>query len=114
VTGTDSLDQPVQGGDLVVRLNLQVRAGISIFKSPLLLNDGDGNGFHSVGDTLLYTFVTKNNNAEDLDAVDLVEPNPDLIDGPIDCPATSLSGAPFSGLGTGALASMDTVLCSAP
>ncbi len=113
VLGSDSLGQDVQGGDLVVRLNLQGRAGLSVFKSPLLLDDGDGNGFPSVGDVLRYRFVTKNNNAESLTDVDLVEPDPDLIDGPIVCPATTLDGAPFSGLGSGALASMDTLMCSA-
>lgn len=113
VAGNDSLGRDVFGGDIVVRMNLQARAGITVFKSPLLLNDADGNGFPSVGDELRYQFVVKSNNAEDLTAVDLVEPDPDLIDSPISCQGTSLGGVPFTGLGTGALASMDTLVCEA-
>lgn len=112
VTGSDSLGQAVAGGDVVVHLNLQARAGIRVFKSPLLLDDGDGNGFASVGDTLLYTFVVKNSNAEALSAVALTEPDPSLIDGPIVCEATTLGGAAFA-LG-GGLASLDTAVCTAP
>lgn len=113
VVGLDSLDRVVQGGDMVVRMNLQARAGIRVFKSPLLLDDPDGNGFPSVGDVLLYRFISKNDNAEALTAIDLVELDPTLIDGPIACPAASLGGSPYTGLGSGALASMDTVVCQA-
>lgn len=113
VTGSDSLARPVQASDLVVRLDLQGRAGMRVFKSPLLLDDADGNGVAGPGDVLGYVFVTKNDNAEDLGAVTLVEPDPSLIDGSIECDATSFAGAAFAGNGGGALASMDGVLCMA-
>ncbi len=113
VTGNDSLARPVQASDLVVRLDLQGRAGIRVFKSPLLLEDADANGVPGPGDVLGYRFVAKNDNAEDLSAVTLLEPDPGLIDGSIDCDATSFAGAAFAGNGGGALASMDGVLCTA-
>lgn len=113
VQASDSLGDPVTGGDVVVHLNLQARAGIRVFKSPLLLNDDDGNGFVSPGDELFYTFVIKNSNAENLLNVDLTELNPALINGPIACQGTTLGGQPFAGLGSGQLASQDTLLCTA-
>ncbi len=113
VNGTGSDGGPVQGGDVVLHLDLQARAGIRVFKSPLLLDDPDGNGFVSPGDTILYTFVIKNDNAETLSGVDLVELAPALVNGPIACEAVTLSGQGFAGLGSGQLQSQDTLLCTA-
>jgi uncharacterized repeat protein (TIGR01451 family) len=113
LVGSDSLSRPVEASDLVVRLNLQARAGIRVLKAPLLAQDPDGNGIPSAGDTLGYSFVVKNGNAEDLSAVTLSEPDPALIDGPIGCAGTTLGGGAFAGNGSGALASMDAVLCAA-
>ena len=113
VQGGDSLGDPVAGGDVVVHLDLQARANIRVFKSPLLLDDADGNGFVSPGDELFYTFVIKNGNAENLASVNLVELNPALINGAIACQGTTLGGQPFAGLGSGQLASQDTLLCTA-
>lgn len=113
VQASDSQGDAVTGGDVVVHLDLQARGGIRVFKSPLLLNDDDGNGFVSPGDELFYTFVIKNSNAENLLGVDLTEINPALINGPINCQATTLGGQPFAGLGSGQLASQDTLLCTA-
>ncbi len=113
IQATDSLGDPVSGGDVVLHLDLQARAGIRVFKAPLLLADADGNGFVSPGDELFYTFVIKNSNAEALDSVYLVELDPTLINGAIACEATTLGGQAFAGPGSGQLASQDTVLCSA-
>ena len=113
VQGSDSLGGAVAGGDVVVHLDLQARANIRVFKSPLLLDDADGNGFVSPGDELFYTFVIKNSNAESLASVDLVELDPALINGAIACQGTTLGGQPFAGLGGGQLASQDTLLCTA-
>ncbi|MCE7932476.1 MAG: DUF11 domain-containing protein [Xanthomonadales bacterium PRO6] len=113
VTATDALGGPVAGGDVLTLLNLAGRAAIRVFKSPLLQNDADGSGFASVGDLIRYTFAVKNGNAETLSLVELIEPDPTLIDTPIACAANTLGGAPFSGNGSGALASGDTVLCNA-
>src|SRR5690606_8069177 len=93
--GSDSLGGAVAGGDVVVHLDLQARANIRVFKSPLLLDDADGNGFVSPGDELFYTFVIKNSNAESLASVDLVELDPALINGAIACQGTTLGGQPF-------------------
>lgn len=113
VIGSDTLGLPVQGGDVIATLNLAGTAGVRVFKSPLLLNDADGSGFASLGDLLRYTFVIKNSNAQLLSAVNLVEPDPTRIDTPIVCAATTLSGAPYSGNGSGMLAANDVILCSA-
>jgi uncharacterized repeat protein (TIGR01451 family) len=113
VSATDSLGGAVAGGDVVLHLDLQARAGIRVFKSPLLLHDSDGNGFVSPDDEIFYTFVIKNSNAEALSGVDLVELGPALINGGIACEATTLGGQPFAGLGSGQLGSQDVVLCSA-
>ncbi len=113
-TATDANGDPLIAADLVVTLDLAGDAGISVFKSPLLLNDADGSGSASAGDVVRYTFVVKNTNAQSLSAIDLVEPDPTLIDAPIACAGTTLDGAPFSGLGTGMLGSQDVILCTAP
>jgi uncharacterized repeat protein (TIGR01451 family) len=113
LTAMDSGGGPVAGGDIIATLNLAARAGIRVFKSPLLLNDADGSGFASLGDRLRYTFAVKNGNAENLSAVNLVEPDPTRIDTPITCAASTLGGAGYAGNGTGVLSSFDTVLCSA-
>lgn len=113
VAATDSLGGPVSGGDVLSTLNLAGRAAIRVFKSPLLLNDADGSGFASVGDLIRYTFAVKNGGAEALSLVELIEPNPNLIDTPITCATTTLGGASFSGNGSGTLASTDGVLCRA-
>lgn len=113
VTATDSMGGPVSGGDVLSTLNLAGRAAIRTFKSPLLQNDADGSGFASVGDLIRYTFAVKNGGAENLSLVELIEPNPALIDTPIVCAANTLAGAPFGGNGSGSLASNDSVLCQA-
>lgn len=113
VQATDSDGDPVAGGDVVVHLDLQSRAGIRVFKTPLLLNDADGNGFVSPDDTLRFHFVIKNANAENLANVDLAELGPAVINGPITCAGTTLGGQPFAGLGSGQLGSQDTLLCQA-
>jgi uncharacterized repeat protein (TIGR01451 family) len=113
VIGTDASARPVQGGDVIVTLNLAGTASVRVFKSPLLLNDVDASGFASLGDLLRYTFVVKNSNAQTLTAVNLVEPDPTRIDTPIVCAPTTLGGAPFSGIGSGSLVANDTVLCTA-
>lgn len=112
-TAVDADGDPLIAADLVVSLDLAGDAGIGVFKSPLLLNDADGNGFASEGDVVGYTFVVKNTQVQSLSAIDLVEPDPSLIDGPIGCAGTTLDGQAFSGLGTGALGSQDVVLCAA-
>lgn len=109
----DSGGGPVAGGDIIATLNLAARAGVRVFKSPLLIDDADGSGFASLGDRLRYTFAVKNGNAENLSAVTLVEPDPTRIDTPIACAASTLGGSAYAGNGSGALLSFDTVLCTA-
>jgi len=113
VVGLDTLSRPVTGGDVIATLNLAGTAGIRVYKSPLLLDDADASGFASVGDLLRYTFVVKNGNAQTLSSVNLVEPDPTLIDTPIVCAPTTLAGAAYTGNGTGTLLANDVVLCSA-
>lgn len=114
VTGSAEDGQAVQAADLVLTLNLAGSAGIRVFKSPLLLDDADGNGYAGAGDVLGYTFLVKNSNAQALSSVNLVEPDPSLIDGPIACETTTLIGAqPFAALGTGSLLSQDVLRCRA-
>ncbi len=113
VTGDDANGGPVQAVDLDVHLDLGGSAGIGVIKSPMLVDDADASGYASAGDVIGYTFVVKNTRAWTLDPVDLVEPDPSLIDGPITCAALSLAGAPFTGPGSGVLAGLDTVLCQA-
>lgn len=113
VQGVTPLSRPVNGGDVIATINLAGTAGIRVFKSPLLLNDADASGFASVGDLLRYTFVVKNGNAQTLSAVNLIEPDPTRIDTPIVCTPTTLSGAAYSGNGTGTLIANDVVSCSA-
>jgi uncharacterized repeat protein (TIGR01451 family) len=113
VTADPTNGPPLIAASVVVNLDLASDAGISAFKSPLLLNDADGSSFASEGDVIGYTFVVKNTRAQLLSAVDLVEPDPTLIDGPITCAGKTLDGQLFSGLGTGVLGPQDVVLCSA-
>jgi uncharacterized repeat protein (TIGR01451 family) len=114
VTGTADDGQAVQAADVMLTLNFAGTAGIRAFKSPLLLNDADASGYASAGDVLGYTFLVKNSNAQTLASVDLVEPDPTLIDGPISCEATTLvGGQPFAALGTGTLLSQDVLRCRA-
>lgn len=112
VTGNADNGDPVQAVDVDVRFNLAGNAGIVVIKSPFLAGDADGSGHASEGDLIEYTFVVKNADALTLSSVDLVEPDPTLIDGPITCQAQTLSGAAFV-LGSGSLASLDGVLCTA-
>ena len=112
INGSDGAG-PVAGGDLVVTFNLGGTAGIRMFKSPLLFDDADSSGYASAGDMLRYTFVVKNSNAQSLSAVNVVEPDPTLIDTPITCASSTLGGQAFSGLGSGVLQSNDVILCTA-
>jgi uncharacterized repeat protein (TIGR01451 family) len=113
VQGLGVSNRPANGGDVIVSLNLAGTAGIRVFKSPLLLNDADASGFASAGDLLRYTFIVKNGNAQTLSSVNLVEPDPTRIDTPIVCAPTTLSGASYSGNGTGTLTANDVISCSA-
>lgn len=112
-TGSDALGLPVQSSDLVIRVDLGGRSGIAVLKSPFLADDIDGSGFASLGDIVRYDFVATNTNDDTLTAVELIEPDPSLIDTPIVCDSTTLDGNPFSGNGTGELAGGDSVLCTA-
>ncbi|MEZ5462764.1 hypothetical protein [Dokdonella sp.] len=112
IVGSDG-SGPVGGGDFIVTFNLQGTAGIRMFKSPLLQDDVDSSGYASAGDLLRYTFVVKNSNAQSLSAVNVIEPDPTLIDTPITCAATTLGGQAFTGLGSGVLQSNDVILCTA-
>jgi uncharacterized repeat protein (TIGR01451 family) len=112
ISGTDG-SGPIAGGDFIVTFNLGGTAGIRMFKSPLLFDDVDSSGYASTGDVLRYTFVVKNSNAQSLNAVNVVEPDPTRIDTPITCAATTLGGQSFAGLGSGVLQSNDVVLCTA-
>ncbi|MCW5566669.1 MAG: DUF11 domain-containing protein [Dokdonella sp.] len=105
--------QAVQAADVILTLNSAGTAGIRVFKSPLLDDDVDASGYASAGDVLGYTFLVKNSNAQSLASVNLVEPDPTLIDGPIVCEGTTLGGQAFAGLGSGTLASMDVLRCRA-
>ena len=113
VTGTDANSRPVQASDVVLRINLGGDADVRALKSPLLADDVDGSGYASSGDLVGYRFVLKNSGAQTLQSVNLVEPDPSRIDGPVTCAATTLGGQAFAGLGSGALQSQDSVLCSA-
>lgn len=113
LTGTADGGQAVQAADVILTLNLAGSAGIRVFKSPLLQDDLDASGYASEGDVLGYTFLVKNSNAQSLAAVNLVEPDPSLIDGAIACEATTLGGQAFAGLGSGTLASQDVLRCTA-
>jgi uncharacterized repeat protein (TIGR01451 family) len=112
IVGSDG-SGPVGGGDFIVTFNLQGTAGIRMFKSPLLQDDVDSSGYASAGDLLRYTFVVKNSNAQSLSAINVIEPDPTLIDTPITCAATTLGGQAFAGLGSGVLQSNDVILCTA-
>jgi len=113
MSASDADGGPVSAGDFVVTQNLDNDAGVSVFKSPLLADDVDASGYASAGDLMRYTFVVKNNNAQALASVDLAEDDPAHIDGTISCATTTLGGQSFAGLGSGALASNDVVLCTA-
>ncbi|MBY6204952.1 DUF11 domain-containing protein [Halomonas denitrificans] len=112
-TGSDALGLPVQSSDLVIRVDLAGRSGIAVLKSPFLADDVDGSGFASLGDIVRYDFVATNTNDDELTDVELVEPDPSLIDTPIVCSSTTFDGNPFTGNGTGVLAGGDSVLCTA-
>ena len=113
LNGSAADGSSVQAGDLVYTQDLGGNAGVRVVKSPLLLSDADNSGYASTGDQLRYTFVVKNDGAQTLTAVNLVEPDPSLIDAPISCAATTFGGQPFAGLGSGVLQSNDLVLCAA-
>lgn len=113
VQGQDAGARAVQAVDVLFTQNLAAAADIRVFKSPQVVNDADASGGITAGDLLRYTFVVKNGGAEDLSSIGLVEPDPDRIDTPIVCDANTLDGAAFGGNGGGALASSDTVRCSA-
>ena len=113
VSGQDAAARPVQASDVLLTQNLAGTASMHVFKSPDLVTDPDNSNSASIGDLLRYSFVIKNANAEDLSAVSLVEPDSSRIDTPISCAATTLGGSAFSGLGSGALASLDSIICTA-
>lgn len=113
LTAIDTGGGVVAAGDLALRLDLDADAGISVFKSPLLIDDADASGFASTGDRIRYSFVAKNTDAQALTSVDLVEPDPSLIDTPITCAPTTLGGNAFATLGAAQLASWDAVVCTA-
>lgn len=114
VNGMATDGQAVQAADVLVLLNLAGNAGIRVFKSPELLDDADASGYASTGDVLGYTFLIKNSNSQSLASVNLVEPDPSLVDGPIVCDATTLiRGQAFVALGSGMLSSQDVLRCTA-
>lgn len=113
LAGVDANSDPVIAGDFVVTQNLGGDAGIRVFKSPSLFDDVDNSGIASIGDILRYTFVIKNDNAQTLTAVNLIEPDPSLIDTPITCNPTTLNSQPFGALGSAVLQSNDVELCQA-
>ncbi|MCQ4165353.1 DUF7507 domain-containing protein [Tahibacter harae] len=113
LNGSAADGSSVQAGDLVYTQDYGGNAGVRVVKSPLLLDDADNSGYASSGDNLRYTFVVKNDGAQTLTAVNLVEPDPSLIDAAIACAPTTLGGQPFAGLGSGVLQSNDAVLCTA-
>lgn len=113
VTGFDALGLPVQSSDQIIRASLGGRAGIAVLKSPFLADDVDGSGFANLGDIVRYDFIVTNTNDEPLTDVELIEPDPSLIDSPIVCNGTTFEGNAFAGNGTGALPVGDGVLCTA-
>lgn len=113
IAGVDANSDAVIAGDFVVTQNLGGDAGIRVFKIPLLFDDVDNSGVASIGDVLRYTFVIKNDNAQTLASVNLIEPDPSLIDTPITCNPTTLNGQPFAALGSAVLLSNDVELCRA-
>ena len=96
LNGSAADGSSVQAGDLVYTQDFGGNAGVRVVKSPLLLNDADNSGYASSGDNLRYTFVVKNDGAQTLTAVNLVEPDPSLIDAAITCAPTTLGGQPFA------------------
>lgn len=113
LNGVDASSTPIIAGDFIVTQNLGGDAGIRVFKSPLLFDDVDNSLYASPGDVLRYTFVIKNDNAQTLASVNLVEPDPSRIDTPITCNPTTRNGQPFGALGSATLQSNDVVLCRA-
>lgn len=113
VTGQDDSARSVAASDVTLTQNLAGAASLHVFKSPDLVTDPDNSNTASVGDLLRYSFLVKNAGGEDLDAVNLIEPDPSRIDTAISCAATTLTGAAFSGLGGGTLDSLDSVICTA-
>ena len=112
-TGFDGLGLPVQSSDQVIRASLGGRAGIAVLKSPFLADDADGSGFANLGDIVRYDFIATNTNEATLSAVELIEPDPSLIDTPITCEPQTFGGNAFAGNGTGVLAGGDSVRCIA-
>lgn len=104
---------PVQGGDVLVNVNLAGSASIRVFKSPQLQDDVDGDNRASVGDLVRYTFLTKNSGAQTLTALNLTEPDPSRIDTPITCSANTLNGQALGALGSATLQSNDVAVCTA-
>ena len=103
--GADSSDSSIKSSS--------GKSEIKGVKVPLLSQDNDFNNVATVGDLVTYNFAIKNSGSEDFNPVNMTEADPTRIDGPITCNATTVKGAAFSGLGTGALAVGDSVLCTA-
>lgn len=112
-TGFDALGLLVQSSDQVIRASLGGRAGIAVLKSPFLADDVDGSGFANLGDIVRYDFIATNTNEATLSAVELIEPDPSLIDTPITCAPQTFGGNAFAGNGTGVLTGGDAVRCTA-
>jgi hypothetical protein len=104
--------QFINSDDSVIRTSTTA-AEVRGLKSPLFTQDNDGNTVAGPGDLVHYTFAIKNSGSLMLNPVNMLEADPTRIDGNITCDSTTLDGAPFSGLGTGALNVGDAVLCSA-
>ena len=103
---------PITDTDLLISLPLSDTTAVSnLVKSPSISDDVNGDGFASIGDEITYTFIFKNANLQPLTLDALVDPLIDLS--AINCNATTENGAVFDGIGTGILASQDTVLCAA-
>lgn len=116
VLGNDAYLDADQAGasssDSVIRTSTTA-AEIRALKSPILSADNDNNDVAGTGDVVTYTFALKNSGSLALNPVNMTEADPSRIDGSITCNPTTLGGASFGGLGAGALAVGDTVLCTA-
>ncbi len=112
VDGVAPGNQTVNSSDSVIRTGSS-QAEIRALKSPLFAQDNDGNKVAGPGDLVAYTFAIKNSGSLVLSPVTMTEADPSRIDSPITCNSTTVGGIPFTGLGTGALAVGDTILCSA-
>lgn len=112
VDATDPDGNPTNSQDSTVR-TANGPAEIRGLKSPLFVQDNDGNGVAGSGDLLTYTFALKNSSGFDLGPVTMTEADPSRIDTPITCNGTTVGGQAFSGLGSGTLVVGDSVLCTA-